>query len=157
MTVCKRLLLILALLSAVLIAATGAWQWRGRAPLPEAADEEAREAELDRRLRVARQRIDAKRAGVWRLLAGELTLREAAALFRDINAEPADCPCPDNHLWPNASPEERLCRQVIAWAWAEARDDPSGAVRKVVDRLEAELAALLAAGAIRLPEGAKGR
>jgi hypothetical protein len=157
MTVCKRLLLILTLLSAGLVAATGARKWRGRASLPEAPDEEAREAGLARRLRVARQRIDAKLAVVRRLLAGELTLREAAARFRDINAEPADCPAQDSHLWPSASPEERLCRQVIAWAQAEARDDSSGAIGAVVDCLEAELAALLARGAIRLPEGKRGR
>jgi hypothetical protein len=149
MTVCKRLLLILALLSAGLIAATEARKWRGRAPLPEAPDEEAREAELDRGLRAARQRIDAKWKVVRRLLAGELTLLEAAARFRDLNAEPADCPAQDSHLWPSASPEERLCRQVIAWARAHSRDDSSGAAGAVVDRLEAELAALLARGAIR--------
>ncbi len=157
MTVCKRLLLILALLSTGLVAASGARKWRGRAPLPEAPGEEAREADLARRLRVARQRIDAKLAVVRRLLAGELTLLEAATRFRDINGEPADCPVPDNHLWPSASPEEMLCRQVIVWAQAHARDDSSGAAGAVVDRLEAELEALLARGAVRLPGGTKGR
>ncbi len=157
MTVCKRLLLILAVLSAGLIAAAGARKWRGRAPLREAPGEEAREADLDRRLRVARQRIDAKFAVVRRLLAGELTLLEAATRFRDINGEPADCPALDNCLWPNASPEERLCRQVIGWARSHARDDSSGAAGAVADRLEAELEALLARGALRLPGGETGR
>jgi hypothetical protein len=157
MTMCKRLLLSLALLAALMTALAGARKWRGRAPLPEAPGEEAREAELDRRLRVARQRIDAKWKVVRRLLAGELTLLEAAARFRDLNAEPADCPCRESYLWPNTSPEERQCRQVIAWGRALGRDDRSGATGAVVDRLEAELAALLARGAIRLPEGKKGR
>jgi hypothetical protein len=151
MTISKRLLLSLALLAAGLTALAGAWKRKGQGgPRSPGEPEEAREAELDRRLRVARQRIDAKWKVVRRLLGGELTLLEAAARFRDVNAEPADCPCQDSHLWPSASPEERLCRQVIGWARAEARDDRSGAAGAVVDRLESELKALLARGPIRL-------
>ncbi len=159
MTLCRRLLLTLALLAALLTAAAGAWKWRGWAPGPraEGPGQEAREAEMDRRLRVARGRIDAKWEVVRRLLVGRLTLLEAAAQFRDLNAEPADCPCQDGHVWPNASLEERLCRQVIAWAQREARDGATGA-GAAVTRLEAELAALLARGEpLRLPGREQGR
>jgi hypothetical protein len=158
MTIFRRLLLSLALLAVALVALAVArkWQWPAGAPAPVGPQDE--EAWRARQLQVARRRIDAKREVVRRLLAGRLTLLETAALFRDLNEEPDDCPCRDNPQWPGASREEHLCRQVVNWARQMANEEGSRATGEAADRLEAELAALLARGrAIRLPGDDPGR
>jgi hypothetical protein len=118
--------------------------------LPE-GPEEARQTQLEQQSRTIVQRLEAKEEVVRRLLAGRLTLLEAAALFGHLNEEPAAWPFQDNLRWPGASREEKLCRQVLDWAIPLAREEGGRAV-EAADRLEAELAALLArGGVIRLP------
>lgn len=152
----RRLLLSLALVAVTLVALAGTRKrWGGCARpcgAPPVEDEAAREARLDRELRVALARIDAKTKVIRQVLAGRMGLLEAAARFRDINAEPADCPCREDHLAPlGASRGENLCRQVISWARHQAQEEGSAA-RATVDRLEAELQVLLARdGDVRLP------
>jgi hypothetical protein len=97
----------------------------------------------------------AKRQVTEELLAGRITLPRAAARFRDINAAPGAAGRPLEGNVPGATEEERLCRQVISWAAAQAelpRQPGSGLPTR--DRLEAELNALLQRnhGTVPLPE-----
>jgi hypothetical protein len=145
----RRRLLVAVVLSAALAALAGPGRRLGR-PAPPGAVEGQREARLERQLRVARRRSDAKDRVVRRLLAGWLTLPQAAALFGRLNERPEDCPGQDGYLWPGASQEEKLCRQVIAWAREVGRAEAVSA--KAVARLERELEALLGRpGGVRLP------
>src|SRR5262245_21332321 len=77
---------------------------------------------LDRLARAAAARVASKSRTVLALVEGRVTLAEAAARFAAINrARPEPClaclPPPD----PGGSEEERLCREVIAWAEAYLR------------------------------------
>jgi hypothetical protein len=158
MTLFRRRLRSLALLSVALLALAGVgmWGWPARRHLPE-RPEEARQAQLERRSQAIRQRLEAKAEVVRRLLASRLTLLEAAALFGHLNEQPAAWPCLDNLRWPGASREEKLCRQVVDWAISLAPEEGGRAV-EAAGRLEAELAALLARGEpIRLPGDEPGR
>ena len=95
---------------------------------------------LDAQIEESLQRCKAKEDLVRAVIAGELTLLEAAARFRDVNAS-----------WPKARTflqqayaglpyEHALCRQIIAYAEAELRDQGSDQKDRVLHRLEAELA-----------------
>jgi hypothetical protein len=147
----RRLLLTVALLSAGLAALVGTGRRLSRPAPPDGAEgEREREARLEYQLQVARWRYEVKRRVVWRLLRGWITLAQAAAQFGWLNERPADCPCPDGHLWPGAPREEKLCRQVFTWAREFARDEEGGA--EAVVRFERELKALLARpDGVRLP------
>lgn len=66
--------------------------------------------------RILAGRMWAKSDVARRLLAGELTLFQAAAIFRVLNAHP---PGREDRSWqqfPGVCDGERLCRQVISWA-----------------------------------------
>ena len=101
--------------------------------------EESRE--LDAQIEESIQRCKAKEDVVRDVIAGELTLLQAAARFRDVNAS-----------WPKARTflqqayaglpyEHALCRQIIVYAEAELRHQGSSAQKdSVLHRLEAELA-----------------
>jgi hypothetical protein len=68
-----------------------------------------------------------------------MTLPEAAACFRNLNAEQSKLR--EEMLlaaFPGASEEERLCRQVIVWVANALSDDP-GRQTVEVARLEAEM------------------
>ena len=95
--------------------------------------------ELDAQLEESLQRCTAKEDSARALIAGQLTLLEAAAGFRDVNA-----------CWPKARTflqqayaglpyEHALCRQIIAYAEAELRHQGSAQKDSVLHRLEAEL------------------
>jgi hypothetical protein len=139
------------LLSAGLAALVGTGRRLSRPAPPDGAEgEREREARLERQLQVVRWRGEAKARVVRRLLAGGLTLPQAAAQFGWLNERPADYPCPDGHLWPGASREEKLCRQVVSWARELAPDEEEGV--ETVARFEREVDALLARpGGVRLP------
>jgi hypothetical protein len=108
---------------------------------------EEKDAALARTLAEARGREAAKRRATRELLAGRLTLTQAAACFRDVDAASG---LPSTVLQGYArgtTEEERWCRQVIAWAEIEAEAAGSAGNRRPTrDRLEAELRRLLAAG-----------
>jgi hypothetical protein len=90
-------------------------------------------------IRWAEQRWEAKRHVTWALLDGRLTLRQAAARFRDIDTDwPARPPL---RRPPRYTEEEWACEQVIIFVHAELalrRRAPAQA-RTWVCRLEAEL------------------
>jgi hypothetical protein len=106
-------------------------------------------------------RIEAKRLIARDAAGGRRTLVEAAALFGALNRLPPPAArLPDydpdvSHSYlhiPMRTEEERLCRQVVAFAWVALGDGPPGRAREAVARLEAEFfAELRARGTIRLP------
>src|SRR5262245_34047908 len=62
------------------------------------------------------RRIRAKSEVTRKLCRGELSLFEAGAWFRDLNAEPVDFPGGHFRRLPGGSLNEKTCRQVIIWA-----------------------------------------
>jgi hypothetical protein len=95
----------------------------------------------------------AKGEVIRRLLDRELTLPQAAAWFRSLNrplshgGDPlASCA--------GKTEGERLCRQVIGWAKAQAEQQSASEAEVVGRRLEAELRTCLErdGGEVRLPE-----
>jgi hypothetical protein len=114
---------------------------------------EQESADLDARCREITARVLAREAVIRDLRAGRLTLAQAAARFRDINGPDGKAPLEVAGRFGGATEEERLCRQVIAWAEVVARYESPGAAEPMRRGLEAELAALLArnSGVIRLP------
>jgi hypothetical protein len=98
-------------------------------------------------------RIYAKAQIAEEVVAGRVTLLQAAACFRVLDQLPPACPelfC--RFTYPGASEEEHCCRAVILWAQgaAEVRDPYLGAI--VGAELEAELTELLHSGPLDLPE-----
>jgi hypothetical protein len=64
------------------------------------------------------QRIEAKHRVARQVVAGELTLFEAAAWFRFLNETPAGCTAGCSSV-PGQCENEKACRQVISWAKEE--------------------------------------
>jgi hypothetical protein len=85
----------------------------------------------------------AKRAVVTELLADRLTLMEAAARFRELDAGMPETRDRLLQAYPGVSYEEALCRQVIELARGELEVRAPEQVKRVVARLEAELQAFL--------------
>jgi proteasome lid subunit RPN8/RPN11 len=76
----------------------------------------------DEASRVAFRRIARKTEVTDRLLAGEITLLEAAACFRHINDNPPEYRCDFRLVMPGASDGEKACRQVISWVHAHTQE-----------------------------------
>jgi hypothetical protein len=108
---------------------------------------------VERRLFVIPQRTKAKAGVIKQLLAGRISLFEAAAWFRWLNETPPDCPGESIEHWPGTSPEEKLCRQMIAWVRNDQRQfGDNSAADALADRLEMELEkALAGTGRVVLP------
>jgi hypothetical protein len=106
-------------------------------------------------------RITAKRQIAREVIAGERSLLESAALFRELNRLPPRLPdlCPGDPLMRavrGASPggDEELCVQVISWVRSSSPGEMPGRDAAAA-RLEAEFLALVRdGGAIRLPDAA---
>jgi hypothetical protein len=111
----------------------------------------------DDRTAVRVRRIDRKMVVVRRLLDGDLTLVEAGALFRDLNACPSGMEDVSWHDLPGADDGERQCRQVIAWARAEMVNACSpDELQTNMARLERELEEHVTAhNGVTLPEYAE--
>jgi hypothetical protein len=100
---------------------------------------------VERRLIVIPQRTKAKTRVIEQLMSGRMGLFEAAAWFRWLNENPPDCQGESIEHWPGASPEEKLCRQMIAWVRNDQRQfGADSAAAAVADRLEMELEKALA-------------
>jgi hypothetical protein len=119
-------------------------------------DEDRRRGEeLDRRLEVSLRRVHGKEAVVAALLAGRLTLPQAAALFRDLDETLPDPSVPRRLAAGGPADGERLCRQVLTWAGGRAPEGRTapGQAADVVARLEAEFQQLRGRdGTVCLPD-----
>ena len=105
---------------------------------------------LDADLQAVLRRTTAKDALAREAAGGRLTLLEAAARFRDLDADlPEDYRRGWRHLAEGASDEERYCRQVIGYATMALRDRSDGPA--LLDRLKAQLDMALSRGDLRLP------
>jgi hypothetical protein len=99
----------------------------------------------------ADRRSAEKRALARAVLAGRLPLPQAAARFRDLNAQPPAFPWEAfRQTYAGDSDDERHGREVLQFVRREVQQRP-GADSAVVGRLEAELQGLLEHGNFRLP------
>ncbi len=104
-------------------------------------------------------RIGAKHQIVGDVIAGRLTLVQAAALFGALNQLPPESMqpslsdlCPSRLRFPAHTDEERLCQQVVQWVSFELADEQDR-LEATVGRLEAEFKeALHKEGTVRLPD-----
>ena len=99
--------------------------------------------DLQTRVESNHRRIQAKHEVVCELLAGCVTLPEAAARFRDLDAGLPEIRDRLVQQYPGMPYEVALCRQVIEYARGELRLRAPEQVESVVARLEAELQARL--------------
>jgi hypothetical protein len=115
--------------------------------------ERERENRLTEQFEELNARIAAKDGIADRLLAGEMTLAEAAAYFGRLY-EQARLRTEALRVYAGSSEGEILCRQVIAWVENKVRFEQSAeAADRVVHRLEAELRRHLAEqGTVELPQ-----
>jgi hypothetical protein len=127
--------------------------WNLPAEEAHLAAERRRAADLMTRDQATLARIIVKSHVVQDLLAGRLTLLEAAAQFRCVN-ETAEQPLDLTQSFPGRTEGERYCRQVLQWSRIEAQRLPSDESADVMHRLEAELADCLESddGEVILPE-----
>jgi hypothetical protein len=95
--------------------------------------------ELDQRFEVVRNRLEARNRIVDQVLAGRLTLLEAATQFRGLFESPEARATLRRRL-PGVPYEQALCRQVIFDVRASLELGAVDAVGNVLARLEAELA-----------------
>ena len=99
--------------------------------------------DLQARLEINYRRIQAKHAVVTELLADRLTLAEAAAGFRDLDAGLPEVRDRLVQQYPGVPYEVALCRHVIEQARSVLRVRDPDQVEPVVTRLEMELQAHL--------------
>jgi len=76
------------------------------------------------------------------LRADSLSLLEAAARFGEVNREEPETMSYVREMYSGNSDEERVCRQVLAWARADMGGD-AGKGRATLLRLEAEFEAYM--------------
>ena len=108
--------------------------------------------EMEHRRQIHLQRIAVRDRAVRSLLAGRLTLLQAAAQFRDVEKEqPVTWGAPIEATGPGEG--ERLCRYVIAMANGWMEEYVPAAAAGMTARLEAELEQHRGAdGTVRLPD-----
>jgi hypothetical protein len=155
-----RHLMSLSLLLAVLAGARSQWfdsltaSWAALAEARQVSEREGqRLQQLVSQDGVVVRRMALKDTVVRQLIAGDLTLREAAAWFKYLNERPAGCRDHFRERFPGASAEEAACRQVIAWVRADLSLSAPSRAEAVVRRLEAELLGHLECeGKVELPD-----
>jgi hypothetical protein len=99
-------------------------------------NEHRREEAIMRRAEVVARRVADKSEVTIDLVAGRITLLEATARFRKVDKDTGAYVKYPTDLYPGATEEERLCRQVIAWAGYERGGTAGDAL---VPRLNEEL------------------
>jgi hypothetical protein len=115
--------------------------------------ERQRRQRLDAQDGLADRRLALRGEVVRQLIAGELTLPEAAARFKQLNEQMAARRDYFRERYPSLSAEEAACRQVILWAEVELRHTAPERAAEVVRRLEAELEGHLQCdGKVELPD-----
>ena len=99
------------------------------------------------------ERLGSKETAIGALIRGEMTLLEAAALFRSLYEDPKAWHHPQLSR-PSHEDGESWCRIVIEWTESKLRDEQSASQADAVRRrLEAELQHELAShGTVKLPE-----
>jgi outer membrane protein assembly factor BamB len=102
--------------------------------------------ELQARYDEVRTRLEGRSRVVEEVLAGHLTLLQAADQFRDLLAPSAEARARLGRRFPGVPYEEALCRQVIADVEAARRCTPPEGMPEDVMRLQAELAEYLQGG-----------
>ena len=125
--------------------------------LAEARQSNEREAQRQERLESkgepVKRRMAIKDEVVRQLLAGELTLAEAAAWFKYLNERPAGDENFYRQRFRCPTAEESACRQVISWVRSELWLKGPDRAEETVRRLEAELQGHLECeGKIELPD-----
>jgi hypothetical protein len=110
------------------------------------AESERYSAELDEWGQAICTRLESKHRVTLDLLAGRLSLLQAAVRFRDLNAGGRHNPADLRNFFPGRSEAERVCRQVVCWVSedSQATDPEQGLF--LHGRLEKELQQLLASG-----------
>jgi hypothetical protein len=93
---------------------------------------------------------DMKAHEVDRLIRGEVTLVEAAAVFHAVESRRPAGAVHASSRYRGATIEERTCREVIQHAKGALEWDPDR--RAVIECLQADLDDLLSQGELRLPE-----
>jgi hypothetical protein len=127
--------------------------WRDLPEVQRRRLAEAQRAEdLKRGDDIVLKRTQERKEVIRQVLAGQLTLLQAALCFRRLNRTPADLAVDVRRNFPAASEGESLCLQVIQWTETELTDRGEtdlGPVR----RLRTELAEMLRRnGTINLPQ-----
>jgi hypothetical protein len=123
--------------------------------VPATLDTMGREAQLDERLDGEMESVQRRSATKYRVAGdaaeGRLTLLEAAARFRDLDAGASEGYRRGwRHTHEGASDEERYCRQVITYAGLVLHDRSDAAA--ALGRLQAQLDGALSRGDLRLPD-----
>jgi hypothetical protein len=100
--------------------------------------EDRRAGAMDRRRAVSRRIIEGKTWVVAELIAGRLTLPEAAGRFRELHALVEDDDQGVLAPYRVVTGEEALCRTVLTWVEAELWYEPDQAAAPIRARLQAE-------------------
>ncbi len=121
---------------------------------PRELDERGQwEAELERRRQVFQRRTAAKDQAIRELLAGRLTLCQAAARFRDAEREAPLTWGPPPQTGDGPGEGERLCRDVMDWADSWVAENVPAAADSLTARLKEELEQHRGTdGVVRLPD-----
>jgi hypothetical protein len=149
-----RLFLLVGVTVLVWALALLAWSsWKGTI-LPgeeDASPEEARQAALEQKFQGITQRARRKQRVAEEVLAGRLTLLEAAALFRALDHGP-----PEFHWgrfrasWPGKNDDERHCQEAIHWVYLALRDTNPGNAEALRQDLNTQLSEHQRLGPLRL-------
>jgi hypothetical protein len=118
---------------------------------PNASAEEARQAGPEQKLQGMSRRSKRKWRVTREVLAGRLTLLEAAALFRALDhappAFPWDC---FRATWPGNSDDERHCHELIFWVYLSLSDTDRCQAEVLRQRLDTQLSEHQRRGPLRL-------
>jgi hypothetical protein len=103
------------------------------------ADDAQHQYELSRFDGVLVARCHERQTIVEQLAAGRISLFEAAAEFKRLNAQPNPCKYNSVAQLPGNSDNERTCWQVIYWLDANTRHLPPSQHQLLLDRVKADL------------------
>jgi hypothetical protein len=124
--------------AAWLAAGRVAGQADGGASAREWVEELARRQRLEAKRVALQRRNEAKEQVAGEVLAGRLSLAEAVARYRALNAESPDYRPGAGRYYPRMSMEELLCREVLDYVEVALRGQP-GRAEAVRSRLERDL------------------
>jgi hypothetical protein len=121
------------------VAAAGAVLWRA-VDLPQVFSEQGRyAADLRAQQETLSARREARKEILQDVVAGRLTLLQAADQFKGLNERHPECMTAVRSAYDGGSDEERLCRQVIAGVEELLADRPPSEAASIIARLEAQL------------------